>query len=199
MMPKDPEEKEKTDAEIKPEDELPAATTTLEEELAAAKKQAEEYLANWQRAQADFINYKRRTEQERLEFNSYANANLLCGILPVLDDFERALQAVPEEYQNDDWVEGVRLVEKKFKTILEGLGVKQIRCLGQPFDPSLHEAIRQEKGKEGTVVEEILKGYTLNDKLLRASRVAVGTGEGHIKKTHAKEESEETKEAEDNG
>jgi molecular chaperone GrpE len=198
MMPRDPEEKENIDAEIKPEEELPEATTTLEEELAAAKKQAEEYLANWQRAQADFINYKRRTEQERLEFNSYANANLLCGILPVLDDFERALQAVPEEYKNDDWVEGVRLVEKKFKTILEGLGVKQIRCLGQPFDPNLHEAIRQDKGKEGTVVEEILKGYTLNDKLLRASRVAVGTGEGHIKKTHTKEEIEESKEAEDN-
>jgi molecular chaperone GrpE len=192
----DPEELNEEDPGVAA---APEDIAGLEQALEAEKQKAAEYLASWQRAQADFINYKRRTEQERLEFNSYANANLLCGILPVLDDFERALQAVPEEYKNDDWVEGVRLVEKKFKTILEGLGVKQIRCLGQPFDPSLHEAIRQEKGKEGMVVEEILKGYTLNDKLLRASRVAVGTGEGHIKKTHAKEESEETKEAEDNG
>jgi molecular chaperone GrpE len=197
MMPKDQEEeKEKTNDEIKPEDELPEATMTLEEELAEAKRKAEEYLANWQRAQADFINYKRRTEQERIEFNSYANASLLCAILPVLDDFERALKAVPKEYKHDDWVEGVRLVEKKFKTILEGLGVREIKCLGQPFDPNLHEAIRQEKGKEGIVVGEHLKGYTLNDKLLRAARVAVGSGEGHTKKTHTKEESEETKEAE---
>jgi molecular chaperone GrpE len=189
MMPKDPEEK--INNEIKPEDELPEATTTPEEELAEAKKKAEEYLANWQRAQADFINYKRRTEQERLEFNSYANANLLCAILPVLDDLERALKAIPREHKNDDWVEGVRLVEKKFKTILEGQGVKQIRCLGQPFDPNLHEAIRQEKGKEGIVVGEYLKGYTLNDKLLRASRVTVGNGEVATKKTHTKEETEE--------
>jgi len=181
-MPRDPEENEKINNEIKPEEELPEATTTLEEELAEANKKAEEYLANWQRSQADFLNYKRRTEQERLEFNSYANANLLCAILPVIDDFERALKAIPREYKNNDWVEGVRLVEKKFKTILEGLGVKQIKCLGHPFDPNLHEAIRQEKGKEGIVVEEYLKGYTLNDKLLRASRVAVGNGEAITKK-----------------
>jgi molecular chaperone GrpE len=194
MMPKEPEEK--TNGEIKPEDELPEATMTLEEELAEEKKKAEEYLAKWQRAQADFINYKRRMEQERLEFNNYANANLLCAILPVLDDFERALKAIPKEYKHDDWVEGVRLVEKKFKTILEGLGVKQIKCLGQPFDPNLHEAIRQEKGKEGIVVGEHLKGYMLNDKLLRAARVAVGNGEAPTRKAHTKEETEAKKEAE---
>ena len=195
-MPKDPEEKENINNEIKPEEELPEATTTVEEELADAQKRAEEYLANWQRVQADFINYKRRTEQERQEFNSYANANLLCGILPVLDDFERALKAVPKEYKHDDWVEGVRLVEKKFKTILEGLGVKEIKCLGKPFDPNLHEALRQEKGKEGIVVDEYLKGYMLKDKLLRAAKVAVGNGEGHTKKTHIKEDREAKKEAE---
>jgi molecular chaperone GrpE len=185
MMPREPKEKAKKKAP--PPEGLPESKMTLEEELADEKKRAEEYLANWQRAQADFINYKRRTEQERLDFNSYANANLLCGILPVLDDLERAIEAIPEEYAQDDWVEGVRLVEKKFKTSLEGQGVKAINALGEPFDPNLHEAIRQEKGKEGIVVAEILKGYMLNDKLLRAARVAVGNGEGEI---------EETKEAE---
>ncbi len=195
-MPKEPEEKEKSNNEIKPEKELPEATMGPEEALAVEKKRAEEYLANWQRAQADFINYKRRTEQERQEFNSYANANLLCNILPVLDDFERALKAVPKEYANDDWVKGVRLVEKKFRTILEGHGVKPITCLGEPFDPNLHEAIRQEKGKEGIITEEFLKGYMLNDKLLRAAKVAVGKGEESTKKTHTKEDNKETKEAE---
>src|SRR4030042_1068857 len=149
MIPREPEEKEKPNNEDAVPEELPESTISPEEALAEEKKRAEEYLANWQRAQADFINYKRRTEQERLDFNSFANANLLCGILPVLDDFERALKAVPEEFAGEDWVEGVRLVEKKFRTILEVQGVKPIYALGEPFDPNFHESIRQEKGKEG--------------------------------------------------
>lgn len=152
-------------------------TDNLAEALAAEKEKAGEYLANWQRAQADFVNYKRRTEQERADFNSYANANLLLGLLPVLDDLERALEAVPPRYKKSDWVEGVRLVERKFKTSLEGQGVKPIKALGEPFDPNFHEALRQDKGEEGIVIEEFQKGYMLNDKLLRPSRVVVGNGE----------------------
>ncbi len=189
-MPKEPEEKEETNNDNTPPEELPEATLSLEEALAEEKQRAEEYLANWQRAQADFINYKRRAEQERLEFNSYANANLVLGILPVLDDMERAIKAIPEEFYSHDWVEGVKLVERKFKTTLEGLGVKPILALGMAFDPKLHEAIRHEKGKEGMVIAEYQKGYTLNGKLLRPARVAVGNGE---EETEAKEE---TKEAE---
>jgi len=177
MIPREPEEKEKPNNENAAPKELPESTISPEEALAEEKKRAEEYLANWQRAQADFINYKRRAEQERLEFNSFANANLLCGILPVLDDLERALNAIPEELSGEDWVEGVRLVERKFRTSLEGQGVKPIIALGMAFDPNLHEAIRQTKGKEGIVVAEYQKGYMLNDKLLRAARVAVGNGE----------------------
>ena len=168
----------------------PEDAETLEKALALEKKKAEEYLAAWQRAQADFINYKRRTEQEKQEFNSYANANLVCAILPVLDDLERALDAVPEEYAGHDWVEGVKLVERKFKTVLEGQGVKPILCLGMEFDPKFHEALRRARGEEGTVVGELQKGYTLNEKLLRPARVVVGSG----KEEDAKEA--DTKEAE---
>jgi len=178
-MPKDPEEKQNN--ENLPQEAAPEGTGILEQALAEEKKKAEEYLANWQRAQADFINYKRRTEQERQDFNSFANANLLCGILPVLDDLERALNAIPEEFSGDDWVEGVRLVERKFKTVLEGQGVKPICALNEPFDPKLHEALRQEKGQEGIVIAELQKGYTLHDKLLRPARVVVGTGEVETK------------------
>ena len=178
-MPKDPEEKQ--NSENLPQEAAPEGTGILEQALAEEKKKAEEYLANWQRAQADFINYKRRTEQERQDFNSFANANLLCGILPVLDDLERALNAIPEEFSGDDWVEGVRLVERKFKTVLEGQGVKPICALNEPFDPKLHEALRQEKGQEGIVIAELQKGYTLHDKLLRPARVVVGTGEVETK------------------
>ncbi|HJX12767.1 MAG TPA: nucleotide exchange factor GrpE [Dehalococcoidales bacterium] len=149
--------------------------------LAGERKKAEEYLASWQRAQADFVNYKRRMEQERLDFNRYANANLILGLLPVLDDLERALEAVPAKYKNHDWVEGVRLVERKFKTSLEGQGVKPIQALGEPFDPNFHEALRQDKGREGIIIEVFQKGYMLNDKLLRPARVVVGNGEGETK------------------
>jgi molecular chaperone GrpE len=175
MIPRDPEETQDNETEL-PAVEI-KGTESPEPALAEEKKKAEEYLANWQRAQADFINYRRRTEQERQEFNSFANASLIRGLLPVLDDLERALNAIPEEYSEHDWVEGVRLVERKFKTSLEGQGVKPILTLGMAFDPNLHEALRQDKGKEGMVISEVQKGYTLHDKLLRPARVIVGNGE----------------------
>ena len=186
--------------EIKDEESDPASaaapedTENLEKALEAEKKKAEEYLTQWQRAQADFINYKRRSEAERQEFNSFANANLVLAILPVLDDMERAIEAIPEEFASHDWVEGIRLVERKFKTILEGQGVKPILSLGMAFDPNYHEAMRQEKGEEGVVIAELQKGYMLNDKLLRPAKVVVGRG--HKKDLKKKED---TKEEEENG
>ncbi len=160
-----------------PETESAPETLDLEQALAAEKLKAEEYLAGLQRTQAEFINFKRRTEQERLEFNNFANANLLLGILPVLDDLERAIDAIPPRFAKHDWVEGVRLVERKFKTTLEGQGVKPVLALGMAFDPSFHEALRQDKGPEGMVIQEFQKGYTLNGKLLRPSQVVVGNGQ----------------------
>ena len=175
MMPKEPEETKNSEAEPQSET-APEARESLEEALTAEKKKAEEYLADWQRAQADFINYKRRTEQERQEFNTYANSNLILSLLPVIDDLERALDPVPVRYKKHDWVEGVRLVERKFKTILEGHGVKAIKAVGESFDPNFHEALRQDKGEEGFVIEEFQKGYMFRDKLLRPARVVVGNG-----------------------
>lgn len=163
------------------EPEIQETPEDLQKALDEARQKADEYLTSLQRTQADFINYKRRIEQEREEFNKFANSNLCCAILPVIDDLERALQAVPEELSGNEWVEGVKLVERKFKTILEGQGVKAICALNEPFDPNLHEALRQEKGKEGVVVGEFQKGYTLHDKLLRPSRVIVGNGEEKTK------------------
>jgi molecular chaperone GrpE len=179
MMPREPEEKENGGPEEAP-DEI-ESQAGLVEESAAEKQKAAEYLANWQRAQADFINYKRRMEQERQDFNSYANTNLILSILPVVDDLERALDAVPVKYSKSDWVEGVRLVAHKFKTILEGQGVKPIKAIGEAFDPNYHEALRQDKGKEGMVIEEFQKGYLMHDKLLRPARVVVGNGEADTK------------------
>ena len=145
--------------------------------LAAEEEKTALYLASWQRAQADFINYKRRIEQERQDYAAFASAGLAQALLPVLDDLERALKAIPPDFADHDWVEGVKAVERKFRTSLESQGVKQIEALGQPFDPNFHEAARRAEGPEGIVIEEYQKGYMLNDKLLRPARVVVGSGE----------------------
>ena len=149
----------------------------LKQALAEEKQKAEEYLASWQRAQADFINYKRRTEEERQDFNRFANANLILSLLPVLDDLDRALSAtLPAKSAKHSWLEGIRLVDRKFRTLLESQGLTPIQALGEPFDPNFHEAVREDKGKEGIVVEELQKGYMIHDRLLRPSKVVVGNG-----------------------
>ena len=146
----------------------------LEEETA----KAESYLASWQRTQADFINYKRRIEQEREDFAKSSNATLILSLLPALDDLQRAIESVPHRREKQPWLEGIKMVERKLQTALELYGAKPIEALGKPFDPNYHEAVRQDRGEEGMVVEEMRKGYTLNDKVLRPSMVVVGNGEG---------------------
>jgi molecular chaperone GrpE len=95
----------------------------------------------------------------------------------VLDDLERAFAAIPQELAEANWVKGIRLIERKLWTVLEMQGLLQIKALGEPFDPRFHEAVRQEKGKDGIVVEEIQKGYKFRDRVIRPSKVAVGNGE----------------------
>ena len=151
---------------------------SLKQALAEEKNKSEEYLANWQRAQADFINYKRRIEQERQEFSRFANASVILSLLPVLDDLERALGATPPaRTAKHSWVEGIRLVARNFRSAMETQGLTPINALGEPFNPNFHEALRQDKGKEGIIIEEFQKGYMLGDKVLRPAMVVVGNGE----------------------
>jgi molecular chaperone GrpE len=166
----------------------------LTKQLAYAKQKADDYLDGWKRSQADFVNYKRRAEQERLEMGVYANTQLILALLPVLDDFERAFDAVSHKHVKTDWVEGVKLVERKFKTILETQGLSQIKATGEVFDPNLHDAVMQTKGEDGVVVKEFEKGYKLQDKIIRHSKVAVGNGEPleESKKTNKEPEKTET-------
>ena len=161
----------------------------LEQALAEEKEKAESYLANWQRAQADFINYKRRNEQEKEETSKFANSLLMLNLLPVLDDLERAIASVPPNLAKASWVDGVRLIERKLRASLEAQGLSPIKAVGEPFDPHLHEAIRQDKGKEGIVIEEVQKGYKLHDRVLRPSRVVVG--EGEVKETEQENNDQE--------
>ncbi len=153
----------------------------LEKALADEKAKAEEYLASWKRAQADFANLKRRTEQERAESWTSAVAAFLLGILPALDDMDRAVAAIPPELENDKWVNGLKMVWRKFETALETQGLCPLRCAGEDFDPRCHEAIMRCEGKEGVVMAEFEKGYKYKDRLLRPARVSVGEGEPESK------------------
>ena len=149
----------------------------LKQLLAEEKARAEGYLANWQRAQADFVNYKRRTEQEKEQISKFAIAPLMLSLSSVLNDLERAFAAIPPRLAKLDWVNGIKLIARKLQTSLEAQGLSQIKALGEPFDPYLHEAVRQDKGKEGIVTEEIQKGYILRDRVIRPTMVVVGNGE----------------------
>jgi len=165
MIPRDSEEQKSESAE-----------TNSEETISEVKKKAEDYLESWKRAQADFINYKRHAEQEKQEMGQYANTQLILSLLPVLDDFERAFNNATPNVVNSDWIAGMKLVETKYRSILSAQGLTPIDALGKPFDPALHEAMMHGEGEEGMVVNEIRRGYKLNDKVLRPSLVVVGNG-----------------------
>lgn len=149
----------------------------LKQALAEEKAKAEVNLAGWQRTQADFINYKRRSEQEKEEISKFANATLILNLVPILDDLERAFTSIPPRLAKLTWVDGIRLIERKLKANLEAQGLSQIKAQGEPFDPRLHEAVRYDNGKEGIVLEELQKGYKLHDRVIRPSMVVVGNGE----------------------
>ncbi|MCL0094521.1 nucleotide exchange factor GrpE [Dehalococcoidales bacterium] len=151
---------------------------TLKKALAEEKEKAKGYLASWQRAQADLINYKRRSEQEKEEISQYANAILMANLLPILDDLERAFTAMPSHLAQLSWVDGIRLIERKLRASLEAQGLFPIKAKGEPFDPKFHEAVMHSKGKEGIVIEELQKGYKLHHRVIRPAMVVVGNGEG---------------------
>jgi molecular chaperone GrpE len=150
----------------------------LKQELIDAKARAQEYLDSWQRAQADYANFKRRLEQDKIDAVKYANVGLILKILPVLDDFERAVAHVPPELEKAPWVGGINGIARKLENALETAGVSAIKAQGEFFDPNLHEATGSTPGPEGVVVRELSKGYKLGDRVIRPARVMVGSGEG---------------------
>ncbi len=156
----------------------PTEERSIEEQLAAAQDDARKYLGNWQRAEADFQNYKRRVEQERDENRRFASAALIINTLPILDDLERALGSLDVRLAGLTWFEGVALIHRKLMLLLENAGVTIIEAEGQRFDPSVHESVMQAEGEEGKVLAEVQRGYKLYDRVLRPAMVVVGKGKG---------------------
>jgi len=156
-----------------------AEIEALRREVAEWRAKADELLDKYKRSLADFVNYRKRQDRDREEETLRIRMDVIRQFLPVVDDFERALKQVPDEYAKASWIEGITLIERKLKSILANLQVSPIEALGQPFDPNLHSALLMDHSDEyppGTVMEELQKGYRLADRVLRPTIVKVSNG-----------------------
>lgn len=161
----------KKDAKKEKIEELEKKVADLENQVA---KDKDDYI----RLMAEFDNFRRRTSQEKLELVSMASTDTIKGLLPVLDDCERALKVLQESKDSDAAKEGTELIYGKLMSYLKSKGLAVIEALGQPFDTDLHEAVAQfpvpEEDKKGLVFDVVQTGYTLNGKVIRFAKVVVG-------------------------
>lgn len=151
-----------------------SAGETLKKQLEESQARAAEYLEGWQRAQAEFSNYKKRLEREHAAMSDMMRAQNIKKFLPVIDDMERALANRPPEAAS--WVNGIELIYRKLTSILDSEGVTRIEAVGQPFDPNLHEAIAQEPSDavaSGHVIAVVQSGYMLGERVIRHALVRV--------------------------
>lgn len=147
-----------------------------EKKLKKCQKLKEEYLAGWQRARADFLNYKKQ-EMERLEeIMEYGSQELILKILPILDSLDKAETQIPSDFKDNEWVRGISQIRNQLQDFLRKQGVEKIKAAGKKFDPNFHEAlekIEKENKEPGEIIEEIQKGYTLNGRVIRPAKVKI--------------------------
>ena len=177
------EVKPEVEPEVEPEAqdkqaEEEAEEKTGEEQTPLEKAQAEaaQYYDRWMRLAAEFDNYKRRSARQFAELVQSANERLVTQLLPVLDNFERALNHEGDDETLESFRKGVEMIFGQLHDVLKAEGLKSFDSVGKPFDPNIHDAIMQMESEEhesGTVMEEVQKGYTLGDKVLRHTKVVV--------------------------
>lgn len=151
-------------------------TANVEKELAVAQKQARDYFEGWQRERADFMNYKKRVEREAKDIQQNATSATLMSLLPVMDDFERAMSSLPADLNGHPWLEGVAAIQRKFQKILDDYGIVVIDPVGEEFDPSCHEALGTDSDTDipvGHVTVTLQKGYASGERVLRPALVRV--------------------------
>jgi molecular chaperone GrpE len=144
--------------------------------LEASEAKAAEYLDGWQRAQAEFTNFRKRQERERELMRFEAVGRVVKRYLPIVDDLQRALKDRPTDNNGASWAEGIELIYRKLISILEAEGVTPIKAEGEMFDPNLHEAVVQSESDEhesGQVIEVLQTGYKMGDRVLRPAMVRV--------------------------
>jgi molecular chaperone GrpE len=157
-----------------PAEEVETLHRQLEEEREKSTESYDQYL----RSVAELRNYKKRVEQERDQLAREASAVLITRLLPVLDDFDRAMAVLPDEkLLHLSWIEGIMLIYRRLQGALEQAGLRPIEAVGAHFDPYTHEAILYEEGpaeRDGVVLADLQKGYKLYDRILRPTLVKVG-------------------------
>lgn len=134
-----------------------------------------ELTVGWQRTQADFVNFKKQTADERIKLIRSAGVDIVDQLLPVLDHFQLAAKHLPKDLGGNSWAQGIKQIEKQFENILFENGLERIDSLGKEFNPELHEAVEEVESEKpsGIIVEEILSGYKYSDLVLRPAKVKV--------------------------
>lgn len=147
--------------------------TESERQIQEAKEEAQINLAGWQRAVADFENYKKREEAKQQEIMEFAKEVTVVKMLPTLDALHQGLKQAPQNI-DENWLKGINGTVAKLDKVLEEMGVKRIEAIGKQFDPNFHEAVREVEGdKDGVVIEELQTGFELNGKVIRPSQVII--------------------------
>ncbi|MGD0264805.1 MAG: nucleotide exchange factor GrpE [Candidatus Methylomirabilota bacterium] len=161
---------------VPPTEGAAGSPAALHEALSAKAQEVDRLQDRLLRLQAEFENYKRRISREKAEFLKFAHEGLILDFLPVLDNLERALGAARAEAGSTPLLEGIEMIARLFRSVLEKAGVRPMEALGQPFDPAYHQAVAQvetSQGDAGLVVEEIQKGYLIEGRVLRPAMVKV--------------------------
>lgn len=176
MNPETPKSANENEEPVSPDTaELSESEAKVEDAFAKLQEELTQIHDRYLRLGAEFENFKKRSERERLTSIRFANENLLSELLPVLDHLEQAIVAA-NTHSAESVVSGVQIVLKQFKDVLSKSGLKEFESKGQQFNPNLHEALAERESDEheaGTIIEEYQKGYMLNDRLVRAARVVV--------------------------
>jgi molecular chaperone GrpE len=161
----------------KPEKPAVQPAPLFDEEVESLKQQVADLTAALQRERADAMNIRRRHEEQTAGMRTIVKASVVRDLLPVIDNFERALKHVPKDLEDNDFVKGVRGVVKQFEKSLADIGVERIKTVGEPFDPEFHEAVAMEDGEgdREVVAEELQAGYRLGDEIIRHAMVKVRT------------------------
>jgi len=161
-----------------PEQALPDAETAEADPLVKMEVELSEYKDKFLRLYSEFDNYKKRVNRDRIDQIKFASIETYLTFLPVIDDFERAQKSLDEATDVDSVKQGIQLIYQKFITLLESKGVKPMNCIGKEFDSELHESISTIPAPtpelKGKIIDEIEKGYMLNDKVIRHPKVIVG-------------------------
>ena len=136
--------------------------------------QCAEYLAGWQRAKADYENFKKETDKRMSEISGFAKIGLISELIPIVDNFNKAMEHVPADQQNVSWVVGVFHIKKQLEDFLAANGWEKIKTRGAKFDHNLHEAIGKEPGEKDIVLKEVSSGYKFNGQVIIPAKVIVG-------------------------